>query len=270
MNANPYVGTSERSFQQAVISLLEGQYQLLGSRRVLELLAKDMQQLAEQFFPQPERLGNGWMVFTGTRAEGSKAYVGQGGGEHTLVTMAWPVLLPEDLEQLSQQPMGRSARCQWQQRRMLRLLEYGYEQPGGPVLLTEADLSSMLGLPLSQTGDLLRTLRQEAGKELPTKGYYFDQGMRPSHKSEVVALYEQGVDEAEIARRVSHTPESVGRYLRDYERVKMSLKSGIATGQIALMTGIQPNVVRAYVELLEQYHPELLPVTASSAPAPKS
>jgi len=105
MNANPYVGTSERSFQQAVISLLEGQYQLLGSRRVLELLAKDMQQLAERFFSTTGTLGNGWMVFTGTRAEGSKAYVGQGGGEHTLVTMAWPVLL--------QKTWNNSASSRW-------------------------------------------------------------------------------------------------------------------------------------------------------------
>jgi len=266
MNAHPYTGTGQRSFRQAVVTLLEEQYQVLGSRRVLELLAKDVQQLAEQFYPQPERLGNGWMVFTGTRAEGSKAHVGQSGGEHSLVTLAWPVLLPEDLEELVQQPVTRSIRRAWLQKRMRRILEYGYQQAEGPVLLTVADLSAMLGLAIGQTGELLRDLRQETGKPLPTKGYYFDQGMRPSHKKEVIALYEQGLDETEIARQVSHTQQSVGQYLRDYERVKLSLKVGIAAEQVPLMTGMQPNVVRAYVQLLKKYHPVLL----AAAPAPVS
>jgi hypothetical protein len=76
MNANPYMGSSQRSFQQAVIAVIKEQYQVLGSRRVLELLAKDKQQLDKQFYSQPERLAKGWMVYTGTRAEGSKAHVG--------------------------------------------------------------------------------------------------------------------------------------------------------------------------------------------------
>ncbi len=190
MKANPSMGSSQRSFQQAVVALLEEQYQVLGSQRVLELLAKDVQQLVDQFYPQPERLANGWMVFTGTRAEGGKAHVAQRAGEHLLVTLAWPVLLPEDLQFLAQQPETRALRHEWFKRRMLRLLEYGYQQPEGTVLLTVADLSAMLGLSMMQAGDLLHALRKETGKSLPTKGYYFDQGMRPSHKAEVITLYE--------------------------------------------------------------------------------
>jgi len=50
------------------------------------------------------------------------------------------------------------------------------------------------------------------------KGYFFDQGMRPTHKAEIIALYEAGLDEAEIARRSQHTPASVGHYSRHYEK----------------------------------------------------
>jgi len=267
MNANPYAGTSQRTFQQALVNLLEDQYKLLGSRRVLELLSKDVQQLVEQFYPQPERLSNGWMIFTGTRAQGGKAHVGQGGGEHQLATLAWPVLLPEDLKQLTRQPVTQAVRRQWLKQRMLRLLEYGYQQAEGPVLLTEADLSAMMGLSLDGAREMVQDLRRETGQPLPTKGYYFDQGMRPSHKVEIITLYEQGVDEADIARRMSHSPESVGQYIRDYERVKISLELGIAGSQIALMTGMQQNLVQAYTKLIAQFHPELLPVTRTPEPA---
>lgn len=62
-----YSGPSQRTFQQAVIYLLETQYRVLGSERVLSMLSEDIQKLVEQFYPQPERLAAGWMVYTGTR-----------------------------------------------------------------------------------------------------------------------------------------------------------------------------------------------------------
>jgi hypothetical protein len=66
---------------------------------------------------------------------------------------------------------------------------------------------------------LLQDSRQTTGKELLTKGYFFDQGMRPTHKEMVIELYEQGLDEVAIARQTQHAQSSVGRYIRDYERV---------------------------------------------------
>ena len=93
-----YVGTLQRSFKQAVIHLLETEYGLLGSGRVLSLLAADLQHLADQFHPPANYLQSGWLVFTGTKASGHKTHPGQSGGAHELVTLAWPVLLPEDIQ----------------------------------------------------------------------------------------------------------------------------------------------------------------------------
>jgi len=104
----------------------------------------------------------------------------------------------------------------------------------------------------------VKKARQETGKSLPTKGYYFDQGARPTHKSEIIDFYENGFDEAEIARETSHAQDSVGQYIRDYKRVKLMLKQSIPVGQIAQMINMQPSLVRAYVALATKYHPELL------------
>jgi hypothetical protein len=76
-SSQAYVGTAKRTFAQAVIHLLETSYRLLGSDRVLELIAEDVKALAEQFFPAQERLRSGWMVFTGVKASGQKAHPGQ-------------------------------------------------------------------------------------------------------------------------------------------------------------------------------------------------
>ena len=90
-----------------------------------------------------------------------------------------------------------------------------------------------------------------------TKGYYFDQGVRPTHKDRIIALYESGADEADIARQTQHASRSVGKYIRDYERVKMLLRSQTTPDRIIYLTGLRPNVVQAYVGMVYQYHSDL-------------
>lgn len=260
MSGQAYVGTTKRTFRQAVLHLLESDYGLLGSRRVLELISDDLQQLVEQFYPTPERLSSGWMVFTGTKADGSKPYPGRPAGDHQLVTLAWPVLLPEDVQRLAAMPKGidgKKARQSWYRKRLIRIIEYGQTHPDGPVLLTLADLSLMLGRTTVQVSQLLAEARRTTDKPLLTKGYYFDQGMRPTHKDEIITLYEAGMDEADIARQTHHAPSSVGRYIRDYERVKLLLTHRIQVARIRQLTGMQPGVIQAYVGMVHQYHPDL-------------
>jgi len=252
-----YVGTAKRTFQQALIHLLESDYGLLGSRRILETLAEDVQKLVDQFYPAPQHLSSGWMVFTGTRASGGKTHPGQGAGDHELVTLAWPVLLPEDVEYLAHHPDTASARQEWFRSRLVRLIEHGLQHPNGSVLLTLADLAAMLGLTTVQVSQRLAEARRFTNKPLPTKGYFFDQGMRPTHKEEVIALYEAGLDEASIARQTQHAPESVGHYLRDYERVKLLLSHHTPLAQVGRLIDMQPGVIQAYAKMVSKYHPEI-------------
>jgi hypothetical protein len=267
-SAQAYVGTTQRTFTNAVVQLLENSYRLLGSDRVLALIAHDVTALAEQFYPRPEHLQSGWMVFTGVKASGHKAYPGQAAADHELVTLAWPVLLDEDLETLATRPQeqpGPPARQALLQKRLTRIVEYGWQHPQGPVLLTLADLAAMLSLNTVQVSQLLKAARQATGKPLLTKGYYFDQGMRPTHKDQIIALYEAGLDEADIARQSQHAPSSVGKYIRDYERVKLLLKNHDSLERIVYITGMQPNVVTAYAGIVYQYHPDLVPEQVSPA-----
>ena len=257
-----YIGSSQRTFQQAVIRLLETEYGFINSRRVICMLAQDVEELAHEFHPAATCVSSGWMVFTGTKAVGGKAHPGKSAGDYPLVTLSWPVLLPDDIEAMVKMPGGREGRSQLStllKKRLQRIVEYGLNHADGPVLLTCADLGLMLSRTSTSISRLLQALRQDTGKTLMTKGYYFDQGVRPTHKAEIVALYEQGMDEADIARYSNHAQSSVGRYLRDYERVKLLLGHNMAVEEISPMTGLQPTVVNAYVTLVQQYHPNLLP-----------
>ena len=266
MSSQDYVGTAKRTFKQAMIHLLETGYGLVGSRRVLELMADDIETLVDEFCPVPEHLRSGWMVFTGTKASGSKAHPGQSASDHELVTLAWPVLLPEDIQALASLPKGpegTKARVALTQTRLVRIIEYGWDHPKGPVLLTLGDLSAMLSISTVRISELLADARRTTGKTLCTKGYYFDQGMRPTHKTEIVGLYEAGVDEADIARRTGHSPASVGQYIRDYERVKLLLTHHTPVGHVGQLIQIRPTIVKAYVAIAHQHHPDLLPAQRS-------
>ena len=256
MNRSIYAGLKQRTFRQALIHLLESDYGILGSGRVLQLLAEDVQALVDQFYPAPDHLKPGWMLFTGVKAEGPKLPPDKAFGR-TLVTIAWPVLTPDDIEFLATAPESKPHRRTWFQRRLVRLVEYGWEHPQGPVLLTVTDLAAMLGLSAWLVSQLLREARQQSGKALLTKGYFYDQGLKPSHKAEIVALYEQGFDELEVAHRSGHTPDSVGHYLRDYERVKVLLERQWPAEEMPRVTNMRLSVVKAYVELAYQYHPDL-------------
>jgi len=255
-----YQGATQRTFAQALAHLLETEYQLVGSGRIVQLLVADVQTLVSTFYPPPTHLSPGWLLFPGIKAQGGKAYPGQTAHAQELVTIPWPVCLPEDIQTLTTAPAGdagKQVRQQLLQTRLIRLVEHGWQHPEGPVLLTLADLSLMLGPSTVQISQALTAARTATGKPLATMGYYFDLGMKPTHKAEIIALYEQGLDEAELAARSQHAQSSVGRYLRDYERVKLAVQNQLVVAQIPILLGMQPAVVHAYLDLLHQYHPEL-------------
>lgn len=264
MTGHAYVGTTKRSFFAAVFHMLEKDYAILGSHRILEILSGDLQNLVEEFFPPAERIAPGWMVFVGTRATGGKAMVGKTAEDHELVTIAWPVLLPEDYPLLIAGVLENKKhpqRKEWYQKRLIRILEYGYNHPNGPVLLTLSDLSCMLGLATVEISLLLKDARENTQKNLTTKGYYFDQGLKPSHKAEIISLYEAGLDEKTISHKSNHALDSVGNYIRSYERVKLMIIKRIPMNQICLLVDLQPGVVQAYIDLLKQFHPDFFPAT---------
>ena len=262
MSGQAFIGTLKRTFQEALFNLLKNGYGLIGSQRVLRLLADDVQQLVDEFYPPAERLRSGWMVFTGTKATGGRAHPGRPASDFELVTLPWPVLLPQDIQDMIAWPPGKNRaqlRREWFQKRLVRIIEFGLLHKKGPVLLTLADLAAMLGLTTVNVSLLLKEARATTGKELITKGYYFDQGMRPSHKAEIIALYESGKDESEIARQTNHASKSVGKYIRDYERVKTLLAYGTSVEDTRVILEMQPGVCRAYMSLIEQNHPDLIP-----------
>lgn len=127
MSRQAYVGVTKRTFSQAFIHELETNYGFLNSKRMLSLLADDVQRLVDQFFPQTEHVHPGWMLFTGTKASTTKAFPGQSAGDLETVTLAWPLITEEDLAWLTTQLDTKANRQTLLQRRLIRVIEHGWQ-----------------------------------------------------------------------------------------------------------------------------------------------
>ncbi len=254
---NPYASIEKRTFQAAVMHLLETEYRIVGSHRILKVLAEDIEALVEQFYPKAERLHSGDLIWTCTGDEGQKAQPGKPTEEYKTVTVVLPLLGPEELHEHVER-CGReqaAARVQARHQRQIQRLVTAAAAQGG--LLTLAELSTILGIGLERMHKGVVAIAAETGKPLPLKGYTMDQGSRPTHKSEIIRLHEQGLEAPDIARETGHTLKSVERYLKDSERVCLLLKQGLTVAAISAIIGRGQSVVQEYVTQAQTYHPEL-------------
>ncbi|UCE08076.1 MAG: hypothetical protein JSW07_08625, partial [bacterium] len=60
-------GINKRKFRHSLIRLLEKEYKLLGSRRILEMLADDIESLQREYFPVQDRLTPGMICWVTTK-----------------------------------------------------------------------------------------------------------------------------------------------------------------------------------------------------------
>ena len=255
---NPYASIAKRNFESAMMHMLATEYGLLGGRRILHLLVEDTMALMEEHYPEMERVGSGDLVWTCTADEGRKAEPGKRTEEYKTVTVKLPFVTLADLRTRTEGKTARGkknavARAR-DKKRLIRMVKATEEQGG---LLTIAELSVILNKSYEVIRQYIKEWEEETGELPPLKGYRMDQGCRPTHKKEIVRLYEQGVEPPDVARETRHSLKSVERYLQDYERVKLLLKRGAGSREISSLIGRGERVVLEYVELAREYHPEL-------------
>jgi len=253
---NPYASIAKRTFASALVHLLETEYGLLGGRRILQLLAEDVQRLVEEFYPASERAASGTLIWTCTADEGQKAVPGKRTEEYKTVTVRLPLITVAELQARTDATRLAADRPAPGQAQVARLAQAAAEQGG---LLTIADLSVMVNRSYEVTRRYARDWEDAQGELLPLKGLKMDQGCRPTHKVEIVRLSEQGLEPPDIAREAAHDLKSVERYLKDYERVRLLLKRGLDAEAISDAIGRGQRVVLEYVKLAREYHPELFP-----------
>ena len=259
MNRNTrdrYESINKRNFRSALINLLESEYKILGSRKILSMLAEDIEQLHTEFHPSRNEVGVGDIVFRTTKDDGQRPNYGKKTEDYSSVTVILPLITEEDIENRIYYRNGNKnsnyKHCRKREiQTMIRLLESAKEQGG---LLSGAELSALLNRGLNTVQKYLKAYIEETGKIPPLKGYVMDMGSLPTHKAIIISLYEQGISPADIVLKTSHSQDAVDRYIKQYDQIRKLIEKGLKETEIKDITRRSIKVVREYIKLYKDLH----------------
>lgn len=258
---NRYESLPKRSFRNAIIRLLEEDYKLIGSHKIIGMIANDIVKLHKEFYPEVEKAPLGSVSWRTTGTQSKKPSYGTRVEDYEVKTVVLPLITERDVEMRIEHFYGHSKKnenYQKQQERdievMARLVKSAYEQGG---LLSGAELSVLLNRSLTTIGRYMRIYHERHEDILPTKGMILDQGSKPTHKAAIINLYEQGYPEVDIARLTNHQIESTSRYIKTYKRIKLLLEKDFNLMEMVRITGMGRSTIIQYRDLVWQYHPKL-------------
>jgi len=261
-NNDRYASIPKRSFRNSIIHHIEHNYKLVGSHKVIQMMADDIVELHKEFYPETSTVGSGSIVWQTTAATEKKPSYGKKVEDEKIKTVILPLVTPKDVEyrmrshyHVEKKGNSHQKQAQRDMEVMARLVKSAFKQGG---LLTGAELSVLMNRSLHAIGRYLKMYHETHDDILPTKGIILDQGSRPTHKAPIVNLYEQGIPDPDIARLTNHTIESVGIYLRAYRNVKMMMGKGFNLMEMVRVSGKSKSTIIQYRELVSQYHPDLI------------
>lgn len=252
-----YESINKRDFRSALINLLENEYKILGSRKILSMLCDDIMDLHREFFPKASEVSVGEIVFRTTKDNGQRQSYGKKTEDYQSQTVVLPLITKEDVERRIFFKKGdRNSNYRHREARdietMVRLIKTAKAQGG---LLSGAELSVLMNRSLSTIRKYLDAYREKTGEILPLKGYVLDQGSLPTHKGIIVSLYEQGISPADIVLKTGHSQDAVDRYIKHYTQVKKLLMKGLDEKAIQEVTGRTMKVAREYIKLYKELNP---------------
>ena len=245
-----YKGIESRTFKTAIIQLLEQEYKILGSHKVIEMIADDIDQLHREFYPESTSNKAGYLRWITTSEDNNKPRLGKKVEEYKSTTVNLPYLTKEDIKLKKEGISNREHDLM----RIERLTKTAKEQGG---LLNIAELAAILNCSTGTISNRIREYKKREKKTLPLKGYVLDIGRGTTHKSLIIELYEKGVAPPDIARRTYHSLEAVDRYIKDYERVKFLRRKGLTREEISRSINRGKGLVEKYLQILKRYHPEI-------------
>ena len=251
---------TKRTYRQAIVHLLETEYKIVGSHRILEALAEDVESLNGEYYGDQTKMAPGVLCWRTQSLEDQKITYAKRVEDYKAKTIYLPLIEQSDIELRMQHKPGPRTETLKQtdlreRAQMVRLLRSAYAQGTS---LTISELAVLMNRSTSVIGKHIKQFYATHPEEtLPLRGYIYDQGSNPTHKALICTLHERGENELDIARKTQHQLKSVGRYINHYTRVKQLIERGMGSREIARILGIGERVVLEYNRIAVHFHPEL-------------
>ena len=260
---NPrYKAVGRRDFASAVEHMIETEFKLVGSHRVIRMMVEGIMELHREFYPEMKDRQPGTILWATTKAgEGAKVSWGKRTEEYGIQMVQLPLVTKAEIESRMNGGSGRKPKDNRRKEfsrdmaTAARLIKSAAKQGG---LLSGAELAVLMNRSLGKVHDYIRTYEEETGEALPLKGYVLDIGSSPTHKGIICQKFEEGMSPPDIARATGHSMDSVDNYLGTYRRIKVLLRKGFDVETICQVTGKAPRTIAQYLVIVEIYQPKLL------------
>jgi predicted transcriptional regulator len=204
----------------------------------------DLLQLVEHYYRYTDNsfLKHGQMVWLSVPINEYPAK-GKSMAHTKLSPVVLDIVTDDDIEDMKSPLHHREVRL----KKVERWTQQAFDQGG---LLSQLDLAVLLTVNESTASQYVREYHSLFGKLLPTRGNIQLIGSGQTHKKEIITLYLKGYLVPTICQRTHHSKESVERYIRDFEAVKLLSTKFDDPETISRLLRLSPSVVKQYIDLL--------------------
>jgi hypothetical protein len=153
-----YGAITKRTYKQSIVHLLETEYKIIGSHRVLEQLSEDLERLHGLYYGDAGKMSPGTLCWRTQALDDRTIKYAKRVEQYPAKTIYLPYVQPEDVDKrISHRKGVRNDNYQWTDRRevaqMVRLLWSAYEQGTS---LTIGELSVIMNRSLTVIGKYIK------------------------------------------------------------------------------------------------------------------
>ena len=203
-------------------------------------LVEELINLLQELLPLKDHIKPGQIVWNAvsirTRADSPNV---------RFVPVTLTMIDEQDIEQLSNGvSMSKIAR-----QAIARITKEAYAQGA---LLSMRDIGLLTWRYSSGISQYRKQYEKEHNMTLPHTGSLQDMGSCISHKTTIIKKVK--VDKKDpliVAKETNHSQRAVDRYVKDFNRVRLCYKDGKDEEFISLATGLKKQVVKEYVNIIE-------------------
>jgi hypothetical protein len=242
-----YDATERKTFRSSLCHLLQSEFPGVFGPAVTRLFSESISELYERFHPPGSRFCAGQCLWIAVAVDDPPRRHRR--IEQTrLVPVVLDLVTADDVEEA----VNGSVRARMRPKKVLRLFHQAFAQGG---LLTEADVSLLLHVPINTVSAVVLKHEREEGETVPRRGTVHDLGRSVTHKR--IICYKRLVEKkttSQVAQETFHSPEEVEYYVQSLRRVLLCHSTGMSPEDIASATGRSLSLVREYLELIREFN----------------
>jgi hypothetical protein len=242
-----YDATERKTFRSSLCHLLQSEFPGVFGPAITHLLSERIDELYERFHPPGSRFRTGQCLWIAVAVDDFPTR-----NKRIEQTRLVPVVLDLVTAADVEDAVAGSVRAHTRPKKIARLCRQAYAQGG---VLTEADVSLLLHLPINTVGAAVLKQERETGETIPRRGTIHDLGRSVTHKR--IICYKRLVEKkttSQVAEETFHSPEDVEYYVQSLRRVLLCQRAGMSEEDIAAATGRSLSLVREYLELIRDFN----------------